>query len=83
MLIFVAVIKDTKRIILPKTATKHPLDPKVMSIYLVQKPFSVHELPPYVLIKRFLTTMLNSMVSQMILTFINKFQMLIVSNSQK
>ena len=40
MLIFDAVIKDTKRIILLKTATKNS---KVMSIYLMEGPFSVHE----------------------------------------
>ena len=46
---------------------------KEMSIYLTQRPFSVHELPPLVF-KRFLITMHYSVMSQMILTFRNIFQ---------
>ena len=46
-----------------------------MSIYLMQEPFLVHELSPLVY-KRFSTTMHCSMMPQMILTFINIFQIL-------
>ena len=45
VLMFAIVIKETKRIILLKTA-KHPVRLKVMSIYLMQRPFSVHKSSP-------------------------------------
>ena len=46
------MIKDTMRIILLKTATKICVHSKVVSIYLMPRPFSVNELPPLVF-KRF------------------------------
>ena len=46
-----------------------------MSIYLMQGPFLVHELSPLVF-KRFSTSMYYYVMPQMILTFINMFQIL-------
>ena len=53
MLIFAAVIKDTKRIIVLKTLTK-TVNSKGMSVYLLQRAFTVHELLP--LIRKILVT---------------------------
>ena len=46
-----------------------------MTIYVMQRPFSVHELSPLVF-KRFSIIMHYFMMTQMILTFINTFQIL-------
>ena len=46
-----------------------------MSIYLMQRPFAVHELLP-LFFKRFSTTMHYSKMSQMTVTFIDIFQIL-------
>ena len=75
VLIFVAVIKDGKRIILLKIATKTHVCSKFMSSYFMQRPFTVHELPP-LLFKRFSTIMHYSVMSQMILTSMNISQIL-------
>ena len=58
-----------------KTVTKTPVHSKVMSIYLMQRPFAVHELLP-LFFKRFSTTMHYSKMSQMTVTFIDIFQIL-------
>ena len=68
------MIKDIKRIILLKTAIKTSFK-SYMSVYVMQRPFSVHELPPLVF-KTFLTTMHNSVMTQIILTSRNIFQIL-------
>ena len=46
MVIFDAVIKETSRITLLKTGTKNRDPYKALSIYLMQRTFSGHELPP-------------------------------------
>ena len=75
MLIFDAVIEDNRKIILLKTVTKSRVHSKVMSIYLMQRPFSVHKLPLLVL-KDFQPTMHYSVMTHMILIAINIFQIL-------
>ena len=52
VLIFAAVIKDAKRIILLKIATKILVRSKVMSTYFMQRLYTVHDLSP-LLSKRF------------------------------
>ena len=70
---FDAVIKDIKRIMLLKTAWKASCSFKnYINLFNVEA-FFVHELPPLVF-KRFSTILHYSVMTQMILAFINTFQ---------
>ena len=75
ILIFDSVIKDTKRIMLLKIPSKNSCSLKnYVSVFNVEV-FFLHELPPLVF-ERFSTILHNSVMIQMILAFINTFQIL-------
>ena len=63
-----------------KIATKTLVRSKDMSTYFMQRPFTLHELPPLPF-KRFSTTLHYSVMSLIILTFINIFQNLKINLS--
>ena len=75
MLIFSAVIKDTRQTILLKTVTKNVGPFKSYVNLFHAEAFLVHELSPLVF-KIFSTTMHYTVMTKMILTFINIFQTL-------
>ena len=75
ILIFDAVIKYTKRIMLLKIPSKNSCSLKNYVNVFIAEAFFVHESPPLVF-KQFSTILHYFVMTQMILAFINTFQIL-------